>query len=126
MAGPGHGVTSSGVASPAATMTVPAVGLERTMTITWDAVSVAALLYLAIMGSAVTFSLYFWLLSHLPAKRLALIAYIIPVEAVLIGTFRNEPITLRVILGASLVIAGVALAVHRAGHKKEVLAKGTT
>jgi drug/metabolite transporter (DMT)-like permease len=98
---------------------------ERGRPIVWDARSVSALMYLAIMGSAVTFSLYYWLLSHLPAKRLALIAYVIPVEAVLIGTFRNEPITLRVILGASLVIVGVALAVHRAGHGKPTLAKET-
>jgi drug/metabolite transporter (DMT)-like permease len=93
-----------------ATMTVPAVGLERTMTITWDAVSVAALLYLAIVGSAVTFSLYFWLLSQLPAKRLALIAYVIPVIAVGIGVLRGEPLTLRVLAGAACVVAGVALA----------------
>jgi drug/metabolite transporter (DMT)-like permease len=93
-----------------AIMTVPAVGLERTMTITWDAVSVAALLYLAILGSAVTFSLYFWLLSHLPAKRLALIAYVIPVIAVGIGVLRGESLTLRVVAGAACVVAGVAMA----------------
>jgi drug/metabolite transporter (DMT)-like permease len=99
---------------------------ERGRPIVWDTRSVSALLYLAIMGSAVTFSLYYWLLSHLPAKRLALIAYIIPIEAVVIGAFRDEPITLRVILGATLVIAGVALAVHRGGEGEEALAKGTT
>ena len=99
---------------------------ERGRPIIWDTRSVSALLYLAIMGSAVTFTLYYWLLSYLPAKRLALIAYLIPVEAVVIGAFRDEPITLRVILGATLVIAGVALAVHRGGGGEEALAKGKT
>jgi drug/metabolite transporter (DMT)-like permease len=96
---------------------------ERGRPIVWDTRSVSALLYLAIMGSAVTFSLYYWLLSHLPAKRLALITYIIPVEAVVIGAFRDEPITLRVILGAVLVVAGVALAVHRGSPGAKNLAK---
>jgi drug/metabolite transporter (DMT)-like permease len=103
-----------------------ALTTERGLPIVWDTRSVSAILYLAIVGSAVTFSLYYWLLSHLPAKRLALIAYIIPIEAVVIGTFRDEPITLRVILGAALVIAGVALAVHRKTAEPKPLAKATT
>jgi drug/metabolite transporter (DMT)-like permease len=45
---------------------------------------------------------------------------------VIIGAFRDEPITLRVILGAVLVITGVALAVHRGGAGARTLAKGTT
>jgi len=75
-------------------------------------------LYLAIVGSAVTFTLYYWLLSQLPAKRLALIAYIIPVEAVLIGTAVGETLTARVIAGSLLVVVGVALAVHRGGRAR--------
>lgn len=86
---------------------------ERERTFVWNAPSLAAVLYLALAGSAVTFTLYYWLLSHLPAKRLALISYIIPVEAVLIGTAVGEPLTARVVAGAALVVAGVALAVHR-------------
>jgi drug/metabolite transporter (DMT)-like permease len=71
------------------------------------------LLYLAIGGSALTFSLYYWLLSHLPAKRLALIAFLIPLEAVLIGALRGEPLTLKTLAGSFLVIGGVFLAVYR-------------
>ena len=63
------------------------------------------------MGSAVTFSLYFWLLSYLPAKRLALIAYVIPVIAVGLGVLRGESLTLRMLAGAAAVVGGVALAV---------------
>ncbi len=86
---------------------------ERDRPFDWNAQSIGALLYLALVGSAVTFTLYYWLLAYLPAKRLALIAYIIPVEAVIIGAFRDEPITGRVIAGSALVVVGVALAVHR-------------
>jgi len=97
----------------AALMGMLAAIFERDRVVTFDRVSVGALLYLAIAGSAVTFSLYYWLLSHLPAKRLALIAYVIPVVAVLIGVLRDEPLTLRSLAGSALVLVGVALAIHR-------------
>jgi len=97
----------------AAVMGVIAASLERGRAFSWDAVSVGALLYLAVFGSAVTFTLYYWLLSHLPVKRLALIAYLIPIVAVFVGVLRGEPLTAHVLGGSGLVIAGVALAVHK-------------
>jgi len=63
-------------------------------------------------GSVVTFTLYYWLLQRMPVKRLALIAYIIPVEAVLLGTLIDEPFSARILAGSALVIVGVALAVR--------------
>jgi drug/metabolite transporter (DMT)-like permease len=86
------------------------LGLERGRQLLFDGISVAALLYLAILGSALTFTVYYWLLSHMPATKLALIAYIIPIEAVILGLFRGEPWTLKVMLGSALVVIGVALA----------------
>jgi len=94
-------------------MAALALSLERGARMTFDASSIVTLLYLAIPGSAVTFSLYYWLLSHMPAKRLALIAYVVPVVAVVIGVMRGEPLTARMLAGAALVIGGVAMAVHR-------------
>jgi len=74
----------------------------------------AALLYLAVFGSAVTFSLYYWLMRHLPVTRLSLIAYLTPVFAVVIGTlWLHEPLTGRMGAGSALVLGGVALAMHR-------------
>jgi drug/metabolite transporter (DMT)-like permease len=90
-----------------------ALALERDRTFAWDPVSVGALLYLALAGSVVTFSLYYWLLSHMPAKRLALIAYTIPIIAVLIGALRGEPLLPRALAGSAMVVVGIALAVHR-------------
>ena len=59
-----------------------------------------ALLYLAICGSAVTFTVYYRLLAILPASRLALITYAMPVVAVAIGTVTlDEPVTLRLLAG---------------------------
>ena len=81
--------------------------------IAWTPTVVGALLYLAIFGSAVTFTVYYRLLAILPASRLALITYAMPVVAVAIGTVTlDEPITLRLLAGAALVVAGVTLAVR--------------
>ncbi|HKQ60756.1 MAG TPA: EamA family transporter [Candidatus Polarisedimenticolaceae bacterium] len=92
------------------------LALERGRPFVADATSIGALLYLAIFGSAVTFTGFYWLLERLPAKRLALIAYFTPVIAVLVGNLRGEPFTLRILSGAALVVGGVALAVQRPGR----------
>lgn len=78
-----------------------------------DAASVGSLLYLALCGSAVTFTLYFWLLARLPATQLSLITYATPVVAVAVGIFwLGEPFTLRLLAGSALVVGGVAVAVR--------------
>jgi drug/metabolite transporter (DMT)-like permease len=86
---------------------------ERGRPLIFDRTSVGALLYLAVFGSAVTFSLYYWLLSHISVTRVSLIAYTIPLVAVAVGAgFLNEPITARTLAGSLLVVLGVALAVR--------------
>jgi len=94
-------------------MGILAVWLERTRTFIWNFDSIGSVLYLAICGSAVAFFLYYWLLSILPAKRLALTAYIIPLVAVLVGMLRGESLHSQVLMGGALVVTGVALAVGR-------------
>ena len=91
-----------------------ALVVERNRPILPDVRAWAALVYLAIFGSAVTFSLYYWLMRHLPVTRVSLIAYLTPMLAVVIGTlWLHEPLTRRLGAGSGLVLAGVALAMHR-------------
>ncbi len=95
-----------------------ALFLEREREIDLSAASVGAVFYLAILGTAVTFSLYYWLLRHIPATRLSLVAYMTPVVAVLFGTLvLDERLTLRIFEGAGLVVLGVALAGHSGNAK---------
>jgi drug/metabolite transporter (DMT)-like permease len=92
---------------------------ERGRTVEWTGASIGALLYLALFGSALSFTLFYWLLARLPATSLSLFNYVTPVVAVLTGRlFLAEPITLRIVLGAALVLAGVAVAV-RAGRSRQ-------
>lgn len=76
--------------------------------------AVGSILYLALVGSALTFSLYFWLLARTRASQVSLVAFLTPVVAVLVGTlFLAEPLTWRVVAGTAAVVAGVVLAVRR-------------
>lgn len=71
--------------------------------------SLAAIVYLGLMGSALGFPLYFFLLSRLSAERVALITLMTPVLALLLGTVLNgETVGLRVWSGTGLIVAGLA------------------
>lgn len=86
---------------------------ERQVPMHFDAATILSIAYLVVFGTATTFLLYFWLLSHLPARKLALITYGTPVVAVLVGTLvLHEPLTPRMVAGTIVVIGGVALAVR--------------
>lgn len=105
-------VTAAPMMIAAAVMGMLALAFERGRPIVVDVPTMGSLFYLAIMGSALTFSLFYWLLLYLPANRLALIAYVTPVVAVSIGILRGEPLTTRILVGSAVVITGVALASH--------------
>jgi drug/metabolite transporter (DMT)-like permease len=66
-------------------MGVVAALMERGRPIELGVRPVTALLYLAVLGSAVTFSLYYWLLAHVSATRLSLLAFTMPIVAVAFG-----------------------------------------
>jgi len=74
-----------------------------------------ATLYLAVFGTSMTFGIYFWLLRTAPASRLALISYVTPILAMLIGALVGDG-TLDALawLGTALVVTGVALVVKKA------------
>jgi drug/metabolite transporter (DMT)-like permease len=76
----------------------------------------AALLYLALCGTALSFTLYFWLLRRLPATTLSLINYLTPILALLIGgAALGESFTARTLAGSALVVGGVAVAMRARG-----------
>jgi drug/metabolite transporter (DMT)-like permease len=88
--------------------------LERGQPITWTPAAVGSIVYLAIFGSALSFTLYFWLLRYLAATSLSLITYGSPVVAVVIGTlWLAEPFTWHTAAGTALVLAGVGLALRK-------------
>ncbi|MBD3856915.1 MAG: DMT family transporter [Acidobacteria bacterium] len=115
-----HPVPFNAVAMVLATgiMGVVAAVVERHRPVVLDPGPVAALLYMAIAGTAITFPLYFWLLEHMEARQVALIGYGTPVVALFLGAFlMGEPMTVRTWVGSAMVVVGVAVASHTGRHR---------
>jgi len=69
-----------------------------------------SILYLGLVGSAIGFPLYFYLLKKLAPERVAIITLITPVTALLLGSFlNNEFISSKVWLGTAFILAGLAI-----------------
>ncbi len=76
----------------------------------------ASIAYLGVFGSAVGFSLYYYVIKHLKATKVALITLITPVVALLLGNMLNDEIIgPSVWLGTGLILLGLAL------HQRESL-----
>lgn len=100
----------------AAFMGILSLFLDAGRPVTFNTPSLLALFYLALCGSALPFTLYFWLLKHQTATSMSLINYVTPVIAVAVGTlFLDEPFTIRIVIGAVLVILGVAVVLAKFG-----------
>ncbi len=80
----------------------------------WTAVAVGCLFYLALVGSVIAFLLFYWLLNRVAVTNLLTISLITPPLAVGLGWLvAGETLTLWALLGASLVLLGVALILWR-------------
>jgi drug/metabolite transporter (DMT)-like permease len=75
--------------------------------------SIAAWLYLALIGSALAFTAYTWLLRNAPLSRVATYAYVNPVVAIALGwLILDEAVTGITIAGAAVVVLAVAIVVQ--------------
>ena len=82
-------------------------------------VSIGAFAYLTVFGSLVGFTAYSWLLNHVTAAQAATYAYVNPAVAVLLGwLIASEPLTLRMMLAAPVIISSVVL-ITTFGHEQD-------
>ena len=76
----------------------------------WTVPSLLAFVYLVVFGTSVGMVVSLWLYRKLRPTTITLIQVIVPAEAILIGTlWLGEPVTVRMLGGAALVVAAVAL-----------------
>ncbi len=74
-----------------------------------------AIAYLGVFGSAIGFALYFYVVRHLEASKVALITLITPVAALMLGHWLNgEAIGPRLAVGTGLILIGLAVHQHSA------------
>lgn len=72
-----------------------------------------ALAYLVIMGSCIAFVCFIYSMKHLPAAIASLYAYINPIVAMIIGgILLSEKLTVNILIGTAITIAGVYLVNH--------------
>jgi drug/metabolite transporter (DMT)-like permease len=70
----------------------------------------AAILYLGVFGSVLGFALYYYVIKHVEAGKVALITLVTPVLALLLGQGLNgEAVSLRVWGGSLLITAGLVM-----------------
>ena len=84
---------------------------------TWDRDAMLVVLYLAVFGSCLAYSAYFWLVHEVPPARLGTYAYVNPAIAVVLGWWLlDEHLNATQVLGTAIILAGVVL-VSWAGRK---------
>ena len=81
--------------------------------------SLLAFAYLTVIGSILAFTVYGWMLRVAPLPLVATYAYVNPVVAVLLGWgLANEPMTLRTMLAAAVIIGAVVVIIRYGARTK--------
>lgn len=77
-----------------------------------SAVSLGGFLYLLVFGSIVANSAYVWLLQNASATSVSTYAFVNPAVAIFLGwALADEQLTLQIMLGAGIILAGVVLVI---------------
>ena len=85
--------------------------LERGAPSRWTTVSVGAVVYLAVIGTALPFVGLFWLIRRVPVAIIGTIPVVDTVIAILLGSLvLGEALSPRVLAGGVLILGGVLLA----------------
>ena len=91
----------------------------------WTAMALFCLLYLAVIGSALTFLLLYWLLPRLTVAQLQSISLITPPGAVMVGwLLGGETFPASSLLGTAFVLAGVWMIFRKAKQQEPVIPEG--
>ena len=85
--------------------------VEDMTKINFNSNALFSILYLAIFGSIVTFTSYYWLLKRINIVILSLISFIIPIIALILGwIFYNEELSFNELTGSLFVLFGLLFA----------------
>jgi drug/metabolite transporter (DMT)-like permease len=85
----------------------------------WTSMSIFCLLYLAVVGSSLTFLLLYWLLPRMTVTNLQTISLITPPGAVMLGwALGGEKFPLWSLLGAAVVLVGVWMIFRRTNGQR--------
>lgn len=109
LAGVPSSVSATGQLVTGAIMLLPLAALQIPSQVP-SALSLWAVVTLAILGTALASMMFYWLLGRVGATGTLLVTYLLPGFALVWGAlFLREPITLTAVLGLALVLAGIAI-----------------
>jgi drug/metabolite transporter (DMT)-like permease len=84
---------------------------ETELQVKFDDKAIFSILYLGLLGTALAFLLYFWLLKSRSAVMMSMITYITPPLALLWGWYiLDEQITIYLLFGLGIIFTGILLA----------------
>ena len=93
--------------------------IERNLPINYSSKGILSISYLALFGSLITFTSYYWLLKRVNIIILSLITFITPILALFLGWFiYREELSLHQLTGCILVLVGLLCAIF--GNIKKV------
>src|SRR5213595_1178950 len=91
----------------------------------WSGLSIFCLVYLAVIGSALTFLLLYWLLPRMTVANLQAISLVTPPGAVALGwAIGGEKFSLWSLVGACFVLAGVRMIFRKINVTEPVIQEG--
>jgi drug/metabolite transporter (DMT)-like permease len=109
--GVSHVVASTGQLASAALWMLPlSLAFDNPFALRPSLAAIGSLAILALLGTAIAYVLYYWLIEHTGATRTSLVTYLIPITGVLWGAWLlNEPIKWDALIGLALIVAGIGL-----------------
>lgn len=109
--GASHVTVAFGQMLTASLVLVPAsVLLEHPWTLAPTPLALAAIATLSILGTAIAYLMYYWLIANVGPTRTSLVTYIGPIVAVILGAvFLQEHLQWTMLFGLVLIVAGVGL-----------------
>jgi drug/metabolite transporter (DMT)-like permease len=94
--------------------------MERWSTVVWTRSNILAIGYLAVFGSVIAFSVYYYLIKRMDATIVSLSTLIIPIVALALGrAFLNETVTPLAVAGIVTILVGVAVATVPVGKRDQ-------
>ena len=99
-------------------VTVLAFVFERPLGVSFTPESIAAVVWLGLLGSGLAYLVFFRILGRWGATRTSLVAYLLPIYGIALGALvLREPIAASTLIGAGLVIGGIAVVNSRYGAR---------
>jgi drug/metabolite transporter (DMT)-like permease len=99
-------------------VTVLAFVFERPLGVSFTPESIVAIVWLGLLGSGLAYLVFFRILGRWGATRTSLVAYLLPVYGIALGALvLREPIAASTLVGAALVIGGIAVVNSRYGAR---------